>query len=192
MKAHGCIVFVNLFVIKLQQTAQDSSGKSVMLFIFSKVNLRERAKIELGWGTCMVQWWDSAILPPPFPPLPPSVPSFKIIYRTRENNESRIIKFGSVQLIIFLCVCVCRSQDLIASEYCSSKARAHSIHGYCHTTEWPASFEWFHHEGRIIEPSRNNPLTDQETDKKNNRVTEQPTTANHLTRQSFGQLVGQT
>ena len=106
MKAHGCIVFVNLFVIKLQQTAQDSSGKSVMLFIFSKVNLRERAKIELGWGTCMVQWWDSAILPPPFPPLPPSVPSFKIIYRTRENNESRIIKFGSVQLIIFLCVCV--------------------------------------------------------------------------------------
>lgn len=40
------------------------------------------------------------------PPLPPSVPSFKIIYRTRENNESRIIKFGSVQLIIFLCVCV--------------------------------------------------------------------------------------
>ena len=98
-----------------------------------------------------------------------------------------------MQLIIFLCVCVCvcRSQDLIASEYCSSKARAHSIHGYCHTTEWPASFEWFHHEGRIIEPSRNNPLTDQETDKKNNRVTEQPTTANHLTRQSFGQLVSQ-
>ena len=87
---------------------------------------------------------------------------------------------------------MCRSQDLIASEYCSSKARAHSIHGYCHTTEWPASFEWFHHEGRIIEPSRNNPLTDQETNKKNNRVTEQPTTAIHLTRQSFGQLVSQT
>lgn len=45
------------------------------------------------------------------------------------------------------------SQDLIASEYCSSKARAHSIHGYCHTTEWPASFEWFHHEATTKSPS---------------------------------------
>ena len=48
------------------------------VIFFSKVNLRERAKIELGWGTCMVQWWDSAILPPSLPPpfpLPSPLPS---------------------------------------------------------------------------------------------------------------------
>ncbi|XP_022792919.1 uncharacterized protein LOC111331942 isoform X2 [Stylophora pistillata] len=45
------------------------------------------------------------------------------------------------------------SQDLIASEYCSSKARAHSKHGYCQSTKWPTSFEWFHRKAATKSPS---------------------------------------